>query len=374
MIPVNEPLFQEREKALLCECIDTGWVSSEGKFVSIFEEKVAEFTGTSYGVAVCNGSVALELAVAVLGLKPGDEVILPSFTIISCVHAILRNGLKPVLVDVEGETWNMDINQVEQKITQRTRAIMPVHMYGHPVDMDPLIRLAETYGLYIIEDAAEAQGALYKDKKCGSIGHLGVFSFYANKIVTTGEGGMVITSSEFLNDRLRKMRDLSFEPSQRFYHIDPGFNYRFSNLQAAVGVAQMERIDTLVDRKKQQGEQYRKKLMHMNGITLQVIKEWAEPVYWVNGIVLENEIPFDANQLAQQLKEKGIQTRPFFWPMHEQPLFNKMGLFKNESYPVSERLARRGLYLPSGVALSDEQIDIVCQQLNECSNQKRKAA
>ena len=375
MIPVNEPLFTEREKELLVECVETGWISSEGSFVRRFEEMFAEFVGVRHGVAVANGTVALELGLAALKLNPGDEVIIAAFTIISCAMAVIRNGLRPVLVDADPNTWCMDIQKVQELLEQRAtsreqsgkiKAIMPVHIYGHPVDMDPLLELADQYNLVVIEDAAEVHGAEYKGRKCGSIGHLGAFSFYANKIVTTGEGGMIVTNDDRLAERARSLRNLCFQSAQRFLHEKLGYNFRMTNLQAAVGVAQMERVDELVERKVWQGEAYRKKMKRIDGVTLQAVEEWARPIYWVNGIVLDDNIPMDAVELAERLQQKGVQTRPFFWPMHEQPVFHKMGLFENETYPVSERLARRGLYLPSGMALTEEQIDTVCACLAQC--------
>lgn len=365
-IPVNVPLLEDREKELLMACIDTGWISSEGEFVRTFERGFAEFIGVKHGVSVCNGTAALDLAVAALGLEPGDEVIVPTFTIISCILAIIRNGLKPVLVDAEKETWNMAVGQIQDKITSRTRAIMPVHIYGHPVDMAPLIDIARKHDLSIIEDAAEAHGAEYRDKKCGSLGDLSVFSFYANKIITTGEGGMVMTNADVLAERLRKLRNLAFEPGKRFVHYQAGWNYRMGNLQAAIGMAQMERIDRLLERKRMHGLLYRALLGRIKGITLQTLKTWANPVFWVNGIVLNDDIPMDAQALAGKLLEKGVQTRPFFWPMHEQPVFHQKGLFKEERHPVSERLARRGVYLPSGMALTEDQIHLVCHAVSDC--------
>ena len=279
---------------------------------------------------------------------------------------MIRNGLKPVLVDAESATWNMDVDQVRDKIGPKTKAIMPVHIYGHPVDMEPLVGLAHEHGLYIIEDAAEVHGAEYKGRKCGSFGDLAAFSFYANKIVSTGEGGMVVTNDDGLAERIRSYRNLCFHPHKRFVHDDLGYNLRMTNMQAAIGVAQMERIDELVERKIWQGTEYRKKLNGIDGITLQAVKSWAKPVYWVNGIVINDDDHSDAVQFANHLQAKGIQTRPFFWPMHEQPVLRKMGLFKDESYPTAERLARRGLYLPSGMALTEEQIDTVCARVVEC--------
>ena len=365
MIPVNEPLFSNREKELLCECIDSGYISSEGPFVRQFEETFASYIGVKHGVAVCNGTAALDTAIAVINLKAGEEVIMPSFTIISCAMAVVRHSGIPVLVDAEQDTWCMDVNQVEARITPRTRAIMPVHMYGHPVDMYPIMAIAGKYNLYVIEDAAEVHGAEYRGRKCGSIGQISCFSFYANKIITTGEGGMVLTDDDNIAERARAYRNLCFRPEKRFYHTEPGRNYRMTNLQAAVGVAQMERIDEFVEIKRHNAALYTKLLLGIKGIQLPVERPWAKNVYWMYGILLDKNIGMDATSLAKELKARDIGTRPFFLGMHEQPVFHNMGLFKGERYPVSEEIARQGLYLPSGLTLKEEQIEKVCNALKE---------
>jgi perosamine synthetase len=365
MIPVNEPLLNGNEKKYLAECIDTGWVSSDGPFIAKFEDMMSSYVGARHGVAVCNGTAALEVAMAAIDIKPGDEVIIPSFTIISCAIAVIRRGGVPVLVDVEPDTWCMDIGQVKDKINGRTRAIMPVHMYGHPVDMDPVMELARKHGLYVVEDAAEVHGAEYKGKRCGGIGQISCFSFYANKIVTTGEGGMVVTGDDKLAERARMHRNLCFIPGRRFLHEEFGYNYRMTNLQAAVGVAQMERIDEFVEIKRKNGKAYGKELAGVKGISIPVEKSWAKNVYWMYGIVLDESLGTDAAAFAGKLKEAGIATRPFFLGMHEQPVFWQMGLYKKERYPVTERISRQGLYLPSGLTLGDEDIRHVSAAVRE---------
>jgi len=366
MIPVNEPLLNGNEKKYLNECIDTGWVSSDGPFVKRFEEQFAARVGRRHGIAVCNGSVALELAVASLGIGRDDEVILPTFTIISCASAVIRAGAKPVVVDSDPDTWNMDVNQVESKITHRTKAIMVVHIYGLPVDMDPIIALADKHGLKIIEDAAEAHGQTYKGQPCGSFGDISIFSFYPNKHVTTGEGGMVLTNDDELAERCRSLKNLCFQPYDRYVHKDLGWNFRMSNLQAAVGVAQLERLDESVVRKRRMGIRYTDLLSDIAGVQLPLPRTgYAENIYWVYGIVLKEEILFDAKEAMKRLKERGVDSRAFFWPMHKQPVFIKMGLFNNVSCPISERLAVRGFYIPSGMGLTDEQMDEVSHILHE---------
>jgi perosamine synthetase len=355
MIPVNEPILDGNERKYLNECIDTGWISSEGPFVRRLEEMMAGVAGRKHAIAVCNGSVALDIAVAALRLGTGDEVIMPSFTIISCASAIIRAGATPVVVDSDPRTANMDVTQIESKITARTKAIMVVHIYGLPVDMVPVLELAERHGLKVIEDAAEQIGQACRGRPCGSFGDLSTFSFYPNKHVTTGEGGMVFTNCDELADRCRSLRNLCFGP-KRFVHFELGWNARMSNLQAAVGVAQAERLAEFVGRKRRMGELYNALLHGVNGMELPLVKtEYAENIYWAYGIVLDDEISFDAEEAMRRLSAAGVGTRPYFWPIHEQPVFRKMGLFDGVECPVASRLARRGFYIPSGIAITEQQ-------------------
>jgi perosamine synthetase len=365
-IPVNEPLLDGNEKKYLNECIETGWISSEGPFVKRFEEQFAARMGRSYGIAVSNGSVALDTAIAALKIGAGDEVILPTFTIISCAAAIVRAGAVPVVVDADPITWNMDVSQIEARITPKTKAIMVVHIYGLPVDLDPVLALADKYGLYIIEDAAEMHGQTYKGRPCGSFGDISTFSFYPNKHITTGEGGMVLTDDASLAERVRSLRNLCFQSHQRFVHEELGWNFRMTNLQAALGVAQLERLDEFISRKRRMGQYYTQLLADIPGIQLPLTQtEYAENIYWVYGIVLQDEVPFDAKEAMQRLAQHKIGTRPFFWCMHEQPVFQRMGLFQGVSCPEAERLARRGFYIPSGLALTEQQIEQVAKILCE---------
>jgi perosamine synthetase len=374
MISVNEPRFEARELEYVSECVRTGWVSSAGRFINEFEERWAAYCGRRYGVAVSNGTVALQVAVACLDIKPGEEVIMPSFTIISCASAVVYNGGVPVLVDSDPRTWCMNVAEVEAKITPRTRAIMPVHIYGHPVDMGPLVELAAKHHLAIVEDAAEAHGAEYLLKhktgtaewrRCGSFGKVSTFSFYANKLVTTGEGGMVVTDEPELAERARSLRNLCFQARQRFYHEQLGFNFRLTNLQAALGLAQVERIGQIVERKRWMGREYTSRLSGIKGLQLPVEQAWARNVYWMYGVVLSDQVGMNAVEFALKLREKGVETRPFFLGMHEQPVFHGRGLFVDERYPVAEKLARQGLYLPSGLALTEEQLSKVCEIVRE---------
>jgi perosamine synthetase len=357
-VPVNEPLLAGNERKYLIECLDTGWISSEGPFIRMFEERFSGRIGRANGIAVSNGSAALDVAVAALGLGKGDEVILPAFTIISCAASVVRAGATPVLVDSDPDTWNMDPAQDEKKITARTRAIMVVHIYGLPVDMTSLMEIANRYRLKVIEDAAEMHGQTYRGKPCGSFGELSVFSFYANKHITTGEGGMIVTDDRQLAERCRSLRNLCFIPEKRFVHEELGWNFRMTNMQAALGLAQLEQLDEFVKKKRRMGAIYTERLKDIRGIQLpKRATDYAENIYWVYGIVLNDEVPFDAGEAMKRLSARRIGSRPFFFPMHEQPVFHKMGLFKNEKYPVAERLARRGFYIPSGMALTDEQMN-----------------
>lgn len=365
MIPVFAPLIMEREKELVRECLDSGWISSSGQYIKQFEQGWARYCGMKHGIAVCNGTAALQTAVRMLDLKPGDEVIMPAFTIISCAQAVTAVGGLPVLVDSDPRNWQMDVSQMENRITKRTRAVMVVHIYGHPADMDAIKSVAERNGLAIIEDAAEVHGAEYKGKKCGGFGDISIFSFYANKLVTCGEGGMVLTNRDGLAEKARSLINLCFQPGRRFHHEEIGYNFRMTNLQAAIGVAQMERIETTVQRKRAIAGAYALRLRDMSGLSLPVEEQWAKSVYWVYGIVIDDALKMTAADLARKLEQKGIETRPFFLGMHEQPAFQKMGLFRGERYPVAERLARQGLYLPSGLAITEDQIDEICTAIRQ---------
>jgi perosamine synthetase len=365
MIPVSEPSLGQEEIDGVLDCLHSGWISSAGSYIEQFEQQWAAYCGMPYGVSMSNGTTALCAAAAVLGLRPGDEVILPSFTIISCALAVVEAGATPVLVDSDPRTWTMDVSQVEAKITPHTRALMPVHIYGHPVDMDALLALAEKYHLAIIEDAAEAHGGEYKGRRCGGLGDLGCFSFYANKIITTGEGGMVLARTPELAEKLRSERNLAFKPERRFYHTELGHNYRLTNLQAAIGLAQLGKIEKHLTHKRWMAAAYREQFAGLEQIQLPVEEPWAKNVYWMYGLVLGHELPFDAAELARRLKADGVETRPFFLGMHEQPVLKPYLHTDGQSFPVAERLARRGLYLPSGLTLNQSQVDEVCEKVKK---------
>ena len=359
-IPVNEPLLNGNEKRYLCECIDTGWISSEGPFVKEFEHRMSISVDRKFGIAVSSGTAALEVAVQALEIKEGDEVIMPTFTIISCAMSITKVGAIPVLIDSDIHTWNMDVEKIEAKITSRTKAIMIVHLYGLPVDVDRVLVLAKKYNLKVIEDAAEMHGQVYQGKPCGSYGDISIFSFYPNKHVTTGEGGMIVTDDKQLAERCRLLRNLCFRTDTRYVHDEISDNYRFTNLQAAVGLAQLERLDEFVEKKRQMGKYYTEGLWDIDGLILPLEKtKYAENIYWVYGIVLDSSIYVDNKTIQKLLAEIGIGTRSFFWCMHEQPVYQKQGKFVGETYPNAEYLARKGFYIPSGLALTQDQMDQV---------------
>jgi perosamine synthetase len=365
-IPVNQPVLDGREKELILECIDTGWISSEGPFVSSFEEKFSSRVHRKYGVAVANGSAALDIAVAALKIGAGDEVIMPTHTIISCASSVVRAGAVPVLVDSDSATWNMDVLQIENRITSRTVAIMVVHIFGLPVDMDPILEIARRRGIYVIEDTAQMIGQEYKGVPCGSFGDISTFSFYPNKHITTGEGGMVVTNDPALAERCRSLRNLCFKPEKRFVHEELGWNYRMTNIQAALGVAQLERLDQFVDKKRTAGRRYRELLSSLPSIQMpQETTEYAENIYWVFGVIISDSIPFAADEAMRRLAQMGVGTRPFFWPIHEQPVFNKLGMYAGEHYPIAEKMGRRGFYLPSGLGVTAEQQERVASALIE---------
>jgi perosamine synthetase len=364
-IPVNQPLLDGNEAKYLAECVETGWISSEGPFVGRLERGMAQACGQRQGIAVANGSAALDVAVAALGIGPGDEVVMPTFTIISCAAAVVRAGATPVVVDSDPVTWNLDPSRLEAAITPRTRAVMPVHIYGLPVDMDPVMEIAQRRGLRVIEDSAEQIGQSFTTRagevrRVGSFGDVATLSFYPNKHVTTGEGGMVLTSDDALAARCRSLRNLCFGTERRFVHEELGWNFRMSNLQAAVGVAQLERLPATLRKKRQIGGWYDELLADLPQLQrLPPRTAYAENLYWVYGVVLADDLRFDPHAAMRRLGALGIGTRPFFWPMHEQPVLRRRGLFDGVSCPVAERIARRGFYIPSGVGLTRDEAERV---------------
>ena len=359
MIPVCEPLLKGNEKKYIRDAMNTNWISSSGKYIEKFENEFAKFCGVKYGIAVTNGTTALHLALVSLGIKKGDEVIIPNFTMIACANAVCYTGAKPVFVDAELNTFNMDVNQIEKKITKKTKAIMVVHLFGHPCNMKEIKRLAKRYNLKIIEDAAESHGAEYNRKKCGSLGDIACFSFFANKIVTTGEGGMVITDNKRLADRCRYFKNLCFKDNRNYLHNDLGFNYRMSNLHAAIGLAQVEKANYYINKRIRNHNLYKQFLKGIKGITLQSEEKNTRNVYWMNVILVEKEYGMSRDNLIKVLKKAKIDTRLLFTGMDKQPYLKK------GKYPISDYLTKTGLYLPSGSGLKRSEIKYICNIIKE---------
>lgn len=365
MIQVCTPFLSGNEKKYLLDCVESNWISSAGKYIREFEEKFSRYCGCQYGSTVTNGTTALHLAVAVLGLAKGDEIIMPSFTIASTAFAALYNGAKPVFVDSQKDTWNIDPAQIEKKITKRTKAIMPVHTYGHPCDMDAILRIARKHKLFVIEDAAEAHGAEYKGQKVGSFGDLACFSFYGNKIITCGEGGMVVTNHQKLKEKCDYLKNLGFLKEKRYWHLDLGFNYRMTNMQAALGLAQFEKIDELVQMRRNNARLYNSLLKDIPGITLPTERSDCKNVYWMYSILVGKEFGMSREELMQKLYDKGIESRTFFIPLHNQPIFKKLSISSRGDYKVANDIGRRGFYLPSGSGLKKEEIEYICRTIKE---------
>jgi perosamine synthetase len=360
-IPVSEPTITEKEIEYVTQAVKSGWISSLGEYVNKFEEEFAKFVGTKYALTVANGTVGLHLALVSLGIKEGDEVIIPDLTFIATANAVKYTGAKPVFADIDIETWCISVEDIERKITRRTKAIIPVHLYGHPADMNPIMEIAKKYNLYIIEDCAEAHGAEYKGKKVGSIGHCGVFSFYGNKIITTGEGGMITTNDEKLYEKAKYLRDHAMSKEKRYWHTEIGYNYRMTNIQAALGLAQLERIYEIIQKKRQVFEWYKEGLKDLEGIKLNPEKEWAKNVYWMVCLVNKNFDEERRNDFMIKLKEKGIDTRPFFYPCSMMPMY-KQDNFIN---PASYDLYKKGINLPSGYNLTIEDVSYICKTIRD---------
>lgn len=358
-IPVCEPYLNGNEEKYVTEAVRSTWVSSAGKYISRFEEAFADYLDVKHAIAVTNGTNALHLALVSLGIGEGDEVIIPDFTMIASAFAVTYCGAKPVFIDSEDATWNIDTALIESKITEKTKAIMPVHIWGHPVDMEGIWALAKKYNLKIIEDAAEAHGAEYEGAKCGNLGDIASFSFFANKIATSGEGGMVVTNDDDVADKCRYYKNLCFplDGPRNYKHNDIGFNYRMSNLHAAIGLAQVEKLDLYVQKRQENHSLYLEYLTDVPGITFQIEKPWAKNVYWMNGVLIDEEkFGMDRNTLMVKLREQGIDTRLFFVGMHKQMSLQKFGCDVTGDYPVSRHLENNGMYLPSGSGLTKSQI------------------
>lgn len=357
-IPIAEPSITQKEINYVTDAVKSGWVSSLGHYITEFEKNFAKYIGVKYALTTSNGTTALHLALVTLKIKEGDEVIVPDLTFVATANAVAYTRAKPIMVDVEPDTWCINPNCIKKAISKKTKAIIPVHLYGHSADMDEINKVAKEYGLYVIEDAAEAHGAEYKDKNVGSLGDVGVFSFYGNKIITTGEGGMITTNDKKLYQRAKFLRDHAMNPEKRYWHPEIGYNYRMTNLQAALGLAQLERIDELIEKKRQIFGWYKEFLGDLEGIRLNPEKEWAKNVFWMVCMVLEKELGISRDELMAKLKEKGIDTRPFFYPMSQMPMYNS-----GEERSVTYNLSERGLNLPSGVNLNKDEVQWICETI-----------
>tara|TARA_Y100000590_G_scaffold19021_1_gene22540 strand:+ start:6780 stop:7910 length:1131 start_codon:yes stop_codon:yes gene_type:complete len=360
-IPVNTPLINNADASSVSKSIKSGWISSEGPNVKEFENKIAKFLNRKFGCAVSSGTAALEIAIKSLNLKKNDEVIMPSFTIISNAMAIVKSSAKPILVDVDLHTWNIKIEDIERKITKKTKCLMIPHIYGLANDMDKILKIAKRYNLYLIEDAAEVFGLKYKNRPCGSFGDISILSFYANKHITTGEGGMLLTNSNKLNERFKDYRNLCFgKKINRFNHYDIGWNYRYTNIQATLGLSQLKRIRGIIQKKHQIGNYYFKNFKNLKNIIIQPNKlAHCKNIYWVFGIVLKKNNKIKINEVVKKLAKKNIGTRPFFWPMHKQDAFKNKNYFKNINLPNSEFIAKNGFYLPSGLGITSKELKFV---------------
>ena len=357
-IPVNTPLINNNDAIAVSKSIKSGWISSEGPNVKEFENKISKFLDRKFGCAVSSGTAALEIAIKALGLKKKDEVIMPSFTIISNATAIIKSSATPILVDVDMKTWNIKIEDIEKKITRNTKCLMLPHIYGLSNDMDKILKIVKKHRLYLIEDAAEVLGLKYKNRYCGSFGDISILSFYANKHITTGEGGMLLTNNPNLNKKFKDYRNLCFgSKANRFNHSDIGWNYRYTNIQATLGLSQLKRIKKIIKKKFQIGNYYYKHFKNLKNIILQPNKlPYTKNIYWVFGIVIKNDSKIKISQVIKKLSAKNIGTRPFFWPMHKQDAFIKKSYFKNVSLPNSEFISKNGFYIPSGLGLNTKEL------------------
>ncbi len=358
-IPLINIDLSGNELKYLQQCIKENWISSTGRFVKEFEKKFANYIGTKYGVATSNGTAALHLALRALNIKQGDEVIIPDLTFISTANVVLFCNATPVFVDVDKRTWNIDPQKIKEAITQKTKAIIPVHLYGHPCDIQPIMKIAQENNLKVIEDCAEAHGAEYERKKVGSFGHINCFSFFGNKIITTGEGGMCITDDAKLDGRMRILRDHGMSRTKRYWHEEIGFNYRMTNMQAAVGLAQLERINTFIEAKRKNAQLYKNYLADIPNVTLPVEEDYAKNIYWMYSILLNKDFPIDRNEFIQKLKERGIDSRPLVYPCSTMPYH------KDANNITSKNISKRGVSLPSSTDLTEEQIKFICNTIKE---------
>ncbi|MGG4193127.1 DegT/DnrJ/EryC1/StrS family aminotransferase [Paenibacillus jamilae] len=361
--PIATPVLNGNETKYVLDCLNTTWISSNGPYLDQFEQQFAAFCQSKHAIACSNGTTALHLALLAHDVGPGDEVIVPTLTFVATANAVTYCGALPVFVDVEADTWNMDIRAIEQKITSRTKGIIAVHLYGHPADMDPIMELAHKYDLFVIEDAAEAIGAQYKGRMAGALGHTATFSLFGNKVITTGEGGVVTTNNEAIAEKIRLLRGQGIDKNKKYWHPVIGYNYRMTNIQAAIGCAQLEKVEWHIRERIRVAMHYYDYLKHDSQLTLPVQRIWAKNVFWMFSIVLNGYSEQQRDHVMQQLKDKGIETRPFFYPMHILPPYRDGQLY--EEYPVANRIASQGMNLPSHGELTKQDIQYICQSLQD---------
>ncbi len=365
-IPVAKPYLGKEELANVTKAVKDGWISSKGEFIGKFENEFAKYCGVNYGVATFNGTVALHLALAALGIKKGDEVLVPTLTFVATANAVMYCGAKPVFVDSHPDYWCINPQEIEKKITKKTKAIIPVHLYGHPCDMDPIMKIAKRHRLYLIEDCAEAHGAEYKGRKVGSFGDINCFSFFGNKIITTGEGGICVTNNKKLAYKMRILRDHGMNLKKRYWHDEMGFNYRMTNLQAAVGLAQVKKLDTFIGKGRKIARWYEEKLGDFAGknlISLPPEMPWAKRVHWMYSILIENRFGVSRDRLMKKLEKEGIETRPLFYPIHSFSFYRKQG-----GFPVAEGLSKKGISLPNSVGLSGNDINFISEEIKKATH------
>lgn len=368
-VPVSSPMLDKTETEFLLSALSVGAISGlYGEYIDKFEKDFSNYSGCSYGIAVNSGTSALHLAIASLGIGDGDEVLVSSFTNMATFFVVLYQGARPVPIDIEADTWNINPAKIEDKITERTKAILVVHIYGHPVDMDPILEIADNYGLYVIEDCAEAHGALYKGKKVGSFGDCGCFSFYANKIITTGEGGMITTNDAEIARKAGSLKGLAFGANNKYMHEDIGYSYRMTNLQAAIGCAQLLKINQIVENKRRIARYYNENFKDIPGLQLPVEKNYAKNVYWMYHIVLNKEFGFPREIVMKKLKDFGIETREAFIPYNMQEIFVSRGWVKVDECPIANNIANSGFYIPSGPTLEKNELEYVVEKIRQISN------
>lgn len=370
-IPVAAPTLAGNEAKYVMDCLGTTWISSTGKYIEQFEEAFAKFCGVKCAITCCNGTTSLHLALLALGLQPGDEVIVPTLTFVASANAVVYCGGKPVFVDVDPDIWNLDPSQIEARITPRTRGIIAVHLAGHPADMDAIMTIARRHHLFVLEDAAQAHGAEVSGKRVGSIGDITSFSFFGNKIISTGEGGMITTNDEAMARKIRLLKNHGMDPQRRYWHPVVGYNYRMTNIQAAIGLAQLERVEWQLERRKEIVSWYRDELTGIEGITWQQERDWARHVWWMFTAVLGNEFDVKRDDVIAEMNQRGIETRPVVYPMHQLPPYEEAG--RKARFPVADRLSARGINLPTWAGVTHEDVHYICQSLLESVSSARSS-